>query len=216
MPVPRVKICGLTHFDDIQAAIDAGADLLGFNFYPRSPRYVQPQQVKEWVAQIGNRPSLQLVGIFVDETAAQVAEILDFTGLDLAQLHGGEPPALLEALAPRAFKALRPASAEEAQEGARLYGDLAPGAGPQLLIDAYDPQVYGGTGKKADWRAAAALVQTYPRLLLAGGLTPDNVAAAIEAVRPWGVDVSSGIEHSPGRKDHDAVRAFVAAAKGTP
>jgi phosphoribosylanthranilate isomerase len=143
-----------------------------------------------------------------------VSAILEQTGIDYAQLHGGEPPAVLAQLASRAFKALRPSSSEEAILDAEWYGEFGPAEGPQLMIDAYDPAVYGGTGKKADWHTAAALAHLYPRLLLAGGLTPQNVAQAIRTVRPWGVDVSSGVEIEPGRKDHEAVRAFIARAKG--
>ena len=139
--------------------------------------------------------------------------ILKETGLDLAQLHGGEPPVVLERLQGRAFKALRSTSLAEAEADAEWYADLGPSAGPDLLLDAYHPQAYGGTGQRADWDTAAALARRY-RLLLAGGLTPANVAEAIARVQPWGVDVSSGVETEPGRKDHAAVRAFIAAARG--
>jgi phosphoribosylanthranilate isomerase len=236
----HVKICGLTNLEDAQAALDAGADLLGFIFFPKSPRYVEPAQVREIVDALRGRvisdgaapafrhqlsvispqspvPSPQspkFVGVFVDEEIARVAEILAQTGIDYAQLHGGESPTALAELAPRAFKALRPSSSEEAFTAAEWYAEFGPADGPQLLIDAYDPAAYGGTGKKADWHTAARLASLYPRLMLAGGLTPENVAQAVAAVRPWGVDVSSGVEIAPGRKDHEAVRAFVARAKG--
>jgi phosphoribosylanthranilate isomerase len=217
----HVKICGITNFADAQVAVEAGADLLGFIFYPKSPRYVGPDQVKEIVSRLHsdssrNPPAIpfpRLVGVFVDEDAGRVAEILAHTGIDYAQLHGGEPPALLEQLAPRAFKALRPASGEEAVIDAEWFGEFGPADGPQLLIDAYDPHAYGGTGKKADWHTAAGLARLYPRLMLAGGLTPENVAQAVRTVRPWGVDVSSGVERQPGQKDHDAVRAFIQRAR---
>ena len=121
---------------------------------------------------------------------------------------------VLAGLSPRAFKALRPASADQAEDEADHFAPFGAPDGPQLMVDAYDPNHYGGTGKKADWNVAAAIAQRVPRLLLAGGLTPANVADAVRTVRPWGVDVSSGVEISPGRKDHDAVRAFITAAKG--
>jgi len=221
----RVKICGITNFDDARAALEAGADYLGFILYPKSPRYSAPEKVCElriaisdWIerSQSATRNSQfppRLIGVFVNETVEHITEILALTGLDYAQLHGDEPPAFLQALRGKAFKALRPADAEGALDAASRFAPGGLDDGPQLLIDAYDPAEYGGTGKKADWHVAAALAQRYPRLMLAGGLTPGNVAQAIRTVRPWAVDVSSGVEASPGRKDHDAVRAFIQAAQ---
>jgi phosphoribosylanthranilate isomerase len=138
---------------------------------------------------------------------------LDYCGLDLAQLHGEETPELLAVLPGRAFKALRPRDAAEAANQADLFARFGPAGGPDLLVDAYHPALRGGGGKTGDWQLAAGLASQH-RLLLAGGLTPDNVAAAIAQVHPWGVDVASGVEAMPGRKDHNRVRAFVAAAKG--
>jgi phosphoribosylanthranilate isomerase len=231
----KVKLCGLTNLADAQAALAAGADLLGFIFFPKSPRYVTPEQVRDILA--GLEPQGQVaqasvltVGVFVNESPQAMAQILDFCGLDLAQLHGEEPPAMLgldddsaEALEAdrslmrgRAYKALRPRSPEEAGDLARRYAlpsDLQAGGHlPAFLLDAYHPQLRGGTGEMGDWELAASLAAWYP-LLLAGGLTPANVTQAVRAVRPWGVDVSSGVEKSPGQKDHAALRAFIAAAK---
>ncbi len=214
----RVKICGLTNLEDAQVAAQAGADLLGFIFYPPSPRYVTPAQVRGILAELRDSidgPLPRTVGVFVDEPLEAVQAILEEATIDYAQLHGGEPPVLLEQLAGRAFKALRPSSREEALADAEWYAELGLPDGPQLLLDAYDPQAYGGTGRKADWAVAQELARSV-RLLLAGGLTPANVARAVETVQPWGVDVSSGVERAPGRKDHAAVRAFVARAKGLP
>ncbi len=214
----RVKICGITNLEDAQAAARAGADLLGFIFYPPSPRYVTPAQAREIASGLRDSivgPLPRLVGVFVDEPLEKVTAVLEEATLDYAQLHGGEPPVLLERLAGRAFKALRPSSREEALADAEWYAELGLAEGPQLLLDAYDPQAYGGTGRKADWDVAQELARRY-RLLLAGGLTPANVARAVATVAPWGVDVSSGVELAPGRKDHAAVRAFVARAKGLP
>ncbi len=226
-----VKICGLTTLADTQAAIDAGADLLGFLCYPKSPRYLPPDRIAAILSALRPFASLRAdpptsdlrpltsalrprtVGVFVDEPFDAVQHILAETGLDLAQLHGGEPPVALERLQGRAFKALRSRSLAEAEADAEWYADLGPAGGPDLLLDAYHPQAYGGTGRRADWDIATALARQH-RLLLAGGLTPANVAAAIAQVQPWGVDVSSGVESEPGRKDHAAMRAFVAAAKG--
>lgn len=215
-PPVYVKICGLTTIDDAVAAAEAGADLLGFIFHPASKRAVTPEQAAAIVSAVrgllGNHPAPRFVGVFVNEAPARVAAVLETAGLDLAQLHGDEPLEALEQLAGRAYKALRPQSAGEPAEEARAYAALAHGA-PRLLVDAWDPDAYGGTGKTADAGAAAALAQAVPGLLLAGGLTPENVAAAIAAVQPWGVDVSSGVEVRPGAKDDAAVRRFIAAAK---
>jgi phosphoribosylanthranilate isomerase len=211
-----VKICGTTSLEDALAAAEAGADLLGFILYPKSPRYVTPERIAAIVA--GVRATIptppRCVGVFVNTPPAEVLEMLAQTGLDLAQLHGDEPAAALSALQGRGFKAVRPTGLENALALAATYASIGAAAGPDLLIDAYDPQAYGGTGQRADWGAAAVVAQRVSHLLLAGGLTPDNVAAAVQAVRPWGVDVASGVEISPGRKDYAKVQAFIAAAKG--
>ncbi len=221
----RVKICGITNFADAQVALEAGADFLGFILYPKSPRYIAPDNLREvrvaidkWIERsrsaTGNlHPTPRFVGVFVNENVERVAEILASTGLDYAQLHGDESPETLQALQGKAFKAIRPANPDEAQGAASRFATNGLESGPQLFIDAYHPDEYGGTGKKADWHVAAALARTYPRLMLAGGLTPGNVAQAIRTVGPWAVDVSSGVEASPGRKDHDAVRAFIQAVR---
>ncbi|HNS04223.1 MAG TPA: phosphoribosylanthranilate isomerase [Anaerolineae bacterium] len=218
----RVKICGLTNLDDALVATEAGADLLGFIFYEKSPRNVTPRQVRDIIDQLGvagNRlPSTVhrsplLVGVFVNPSLEQVTRTLDYCGLDLAQLHGEEAPELLAALPGRAFKALRPKDAAEAASQAGQFARFGPAGGPDLLVDAYHPTLRGGGGQTGDWSLAAGLAAQH-RLLLAGGLTPDNVAAAIAQVQPWGVDVASGVEATPGRKDHNRVRAFLAACAG--
>ena len=209
----KVKICGLTSLADAQAAAEAGADMLGFIFYPRSPRFVEPAHAAAIIASIQQMAvSVKTVGLFVDAPLREIQETLRLCRLDFVQLHGGEPPHLLEMLQPQAFKALRPTSLDEAAAEAEWYADLGPPDGPQLLLDAYHPQLHGGTGQVGDWAIAAALAPRY-RILLAGGLTPDNVRQAVRQVRPWGVDVSSGVEAAPGQKDHDKVRRFVAEAK---
>jgi len=218
----RVKICGITNLGDARVALRAGADYLGFILYPKSPRYITPEKIQELRLEIGdwasqfpnpNPQSPRFVGVFVNETVERIADILTSTGLDYAQLHSDEPIEFLQQLAGKAFKAIRPADAESARGAAARFAPLGLDDGPQLLIDAYHPAEYGGTGKKTDWHVASELAQRYPRLMLAGGLTPANVAQAIRDVRPWAVDVGSGVEASPGRKDHDAVRAFIRAAK---
>jgi phosphoribosylanthranilate isomerase len=214
----HIKICGITNIADARAASEAGADLLGFILYPKSPRYVPPetisliiQALRDAHAKIPNpqSPIPKFVGVFVHEPVARIRAILDQTGLDYAQLHSDEPPDALAQLQGRAFKALRPTDATTALAEAARFAGLGPASGPSLLIDAHDPHAYGGTGQQADWCAAAAVARRHPGLLLAGGLTPANVAEAVRTVRPWGVDVSSGVEATPGRKDHEKVRAFV-------
>jgi len=227
-----VKICGLTNLEDAQVAMEAGADLLGFIFYEKSPRYVDPRTVASIVGTLKSAPRFAqhpggrsperaplptprfplFVGVFVNPSLEQVILMLNHCDLDLAQLHGEEDPELLALLAKRAFKALRPRSVVEAEADASRYARFGPGGGPDLLVDAYHPEARGGTGQTGDWNLATGLARRH-RLLLAGGLTPDNVANAIRQVRPWGVDVASGVEAAPGRKDHAQVRAFIAAAK---
>jgi len=215
---PRIKICGLTNEEDALVAAEAGADFLGFVFHPKSPRYVQRKQVREIAASLRARLSAcpTLVGVFVDEPVQRVRETLDFCGLDLAQLHGSEPPAELRLLAPRAYKALRPQTRGDAEAFVATFGDDLPDEPdtPQLLLDAYHPWMPGGTGEQADWHAAMVLSWHF-RVLLAGGLRPDNVAQAVTTVHPWGVDVSSGVEREPGKKDAQKVRDFVRAVRNT-
>lgn len=211
----RVKICGLTNLADGQHALDAGADLLGFIFYERSPRYVDPKTVASIASTLKSSLSTLhplLVGVFVNPSYDEVNRTLDTCGLDLAQLHGEEDPELLARLSGRAFKALRPRTIEEAETLAARFGSLGPAGGPDFLVDAYHPDARGGTGQTGDWNLAAGLAQRR-RLLLAGGLTPENVAEAIRQVRPWGVDVASGVESAPGRKDPGRMKTFVAAVK---
>ncbi|BCX02608.1 MAG: N-(5'-phosphoribosyl)anthranilate isomerase [Candidatus Roseilinea sp.] len=217
-----VKICGITNLDDALCAIDAGTDLLGFIFYPKSPRAVTLEIAREIVAGIrgkgveagnwglGSRESrVRCVGVFVNESPADMLRVLDEVGLDFAQLSGRESPDDLAAMGGRAYKAIR-----EWDDAGATFAQLSSAHPylPELLLDANHATLYGGSGQRADASLALSLARRY-RLLLAGGLTPDNVADVIRTVRPWGVDVASGVEASPGKKDHAKVRAFVAAAK---
>ena len=219
----KVKICGVTNRVDAHEAIAAGADLLGFILFPKSPRYVTPEQIRDILnATEPERKGVLTVGVFVNEAAQAIAQMLSYCRLDVAQLHGEEPPARLgleEGPSPvrgRAYKALRPRSPGEATESARRYAlrtsFRAQGQLPAFLLDAYHPRRRGGTGEIGDWGLASSLASQYP-LLLAGGLTPTNVAQAVRFVQPWGVDVASGVEETPGQKDHTALHAVVAAAK---
>ncbi len=199
----RVKICGLTNLDDALAAVDAGADGLGFILVPGTPRYVTPAAVANIIA--GLPPFVAKVGVFVDEPLEQVQSVLAECGLDLIQLHGRESPEYCAALCPRAIKSFRVRNAESLAR-------LAEYRVAAYLLDTYLPGQAGGTGQVFDWglaRQAAA----HGRIILAGGLTPQNVGEAVRAVRPYAVDVSSGVEASPGRKDQGKLRAFVRVAK---
>jgi phosphoribosylanthranilate isomerase len=209
----KVKICGVTNLEDAQTAIDAGADLLGFNFYAKSPRYVSPEAACAIVEHIRSSHRVpMLVGVFVNSSLEEVRSILQVVNLDLAQLHGDESPEFLEQLNGCGFKALRPVSAEDAEANVARYAPHG-SKEPTLLVDAYRKDQYGGTGQVGDWSIAAKLAESYP-ILLAGGLTPENVAEAIRQVKPWGVDVASGVESSSRRKDVEKMREFVAQAKG--
>lgn len=227
MPV-MVKICGLTTHKDAQFAVNAGADLLGFIFYPQSSRYVSPETARKIISNvdIGNK-KIQTVGIFVNEVQETIAQILDYCGLQLAQLHGEEPPEVLgissekqsnKLLKLRAYKAIRPKSMTEALSLADKYALPASYTHqqrlPAILLDAFHPNLRGGTGMTGSWEIAARVANQYP-IFLAGGLTPSNIRLAIHAVKPWGVDVASGVESSPGHKDHNALQAFITAAKSS-
>lgn len=207
----KVKICGLKTYADALAAVECGADLLGFNFYPPSPRCIHPRECQRLVyrlrSALGAYPQkVVLVGVFVNAPLAQIRAILSECCLDLAQLSGDEPPQALAELGERAFKGLRPASSASLSRDLQRYPQ--PIATPAWLVDACRPGAYGGTGQEADWELARTLAEQAP-ILLAGGLHPENVHLALRQVRPWGVDVASGVEHSPGRKDAQKMAAFI-------
>ncbi|MBK8050925.1 MAG: phosphoribosylanthranilate isomerase [Anaerolineales bacterium] len=212
----RIKICGITNLSDALTASAAGADYLGFILHPKSPRYIAPEAIRTVTdgvrARLPASMRPRLVGVFVNTGTEQVIETVAACGLDLAQLHGDESPEEVVALAGRGYKALRPQTLDQALAGAEAYWRYGVPDGPRLLVDAYHPESYGGTGMQGDWAIAETLAQRYPGLLLAGGLTPASVGGAVAAVRPWGVDVSSGVEVKPGKKDHAKIRTFVEAA----
>ena len=199
----HIKICGITSLEDARAAIDAGADYLGFNFYPPSPRSILPDACAEITSVLRREtPQVQLVGVFVNMPVEQVKTIMRDCSLRMAQFHGDEAPGMLAALGGRAFKAFRGIPVNVT--------GYARGEAPAFLIDASVKGAYGGTGITADWSAAANLAKRFP-LLLAGGLTAENVGEAVRRVRPWGVDTASGVEASPGKKDAEKMKAFVKA-----
>ena len=197
-----VKICGITRLSDALHAVEHGADALGFIFWPGSPRYVAPARAAEIIAALP--AGVAAVGVFVNESVNGIREVVAQTGITTVQLHGDEPPAYAGALG---WPVLRSVDAESAE------GTLAAWpADTTFLVDAADPVRRGGTGKTVDWRRAAALARSR-RVVLAGGLDAENVAEAIAAVRPYGVDVSSGVEDAPGVKNADKVARFLASAR---
>ncbi|MFT3891228.1 MAG: phosphoribosylanthranilate isomerase [Anaerolineales bacterium] len=200
----KIKICGIKTVNDALAAIDAGADLIGFNFYPKSPRYVEVGVVRNIMSVMRRVGRVTCVGVFVNAPVAEILATMDTLGLNLAQLHGDETPEMLKALDGKAFKAFR--GIPENIAGFERQ------SAPTFLVDAAVKGVYGGSGVTADWEGAATLAKKY-QLLLAGGLTPENVAEAIRRVQPWGVDVASGVESAPGKKDTEKMKAFVQAVR---
>ncbi|MGE3538899.1 MAG: phosphoribosylanthranilate isomerase [Candidatus Tectimicrobiota bacterium] len=199
----QVKICGITSATDAQAALEAGADMLGFIFYPPSPRSITPEQARAIVACLPQ--DVTTVGVFVNESVDTVTCMARTSGVRMVQLHGTESPALCAQVPWPVIKALR-FTAEVQPE---IMGQYTVEA---FLIEGFHPLLYGGGGVQADWHRVASL-HHYGRLILAGGLQPANVQEAIRIVRPYAVDVCSGVEATPGIKDWGKVRAFIQQAK---
>jgi phosphoribosylanthranilate isomerase len=201
----KIKICGIKTVTDALAAIEAGADYLGFNFYPKSVRFVERQACMEITSVLKKEyPHIKLVGVFVNSSVEEINDILRTGSLDLAQLHGDETLEIVMSFNGKAFKAFR--GIPESIDG------FARDESPAFLVDSSVKGIYGGSGVTADWDGAAELAKKYP-LLLAGGLTPENVAEAVRRVKPWGVDVASGVESAPGEKDPSRMKAFVQAVR---
>jgi phosphoribosylanthranilate isomerase len=211
----QIKICGITTVDDARLTVAAGADAVGLNFYPKSPRFVDLEQAKA-IAGVLPRETVK-VGLFVNAPAEQILRAFDAVPLDLIQLHGDESPELLAQLAGRpVMRAFRVTEAGLGPVAAYLEACRQLGCTPQLvLLDAYHAGQYGGTGTPTDWGIAATYAAdgTTPPLVLAGGLTSDTVSEAIHAVHPAAVDTASGVESQPGRKDAARLTAFVRAAR---
>lgn len=199
---PRVKVCGITRVEDASQAVGLGAAALGFVFWPASPRAISVQAARDVAAAVP--PLVARVGVFVDASADEVARIVDEVGLDAVQLHGGERPQGYERVKARLIKAVALNSDDDVLHAAALPAHVT------MLVDATDRVRRGGTGRVADWSHAAALAARRP-VILAGGLTADNVADAIRKVRPWALDVSSGVESAPGIKSRERLEAFFAA-----
>jgi phosphoribosylanthranilate isomerase len=197
----RVKICGITNVEDALLACELGADAIGLNFYEKSPRCISPFTASRIISKLP--PFVAAIGVFVNWQAAPVASLAKALGLSAAQLHGDESPALASEIAKKVpvIKALHVGKGSALPPFARYRGAAG------FLLDAPHSGQFGGTGRTADWSAAQNASKSY-RILLAGGLTPGNVAEAILAVRPYAVDVTSGVESKPGKKDPGKLRAF--------
>ena len=199
MSPPRVKVCGLTRWEDAELAVRLGADAVGFVLWERSPRYVPPGLAGEIAARLP--PLVTRVGVVVDMPAAQLSDAAREAGLDAVQLHGDESVAAYAKVPQRLIKAVTLESQEDVADA------LALPPGVTILVDAADRVHRGGTGRRANWRHAAAVARCRP-VVLAGGLTAETVAEAIECVKPWAVDVSSGVEDSPGIKSARRMERF--------
>jgi phosphoribosylanthranilate isomerase len=195
-----VKICGITRAEDAEAAARAGAAAVGFIFWPGSPRYVDPFRARAIAARLP--PFVTTVGVFVNQPAGHITSVASLVRLGAVQLHGDETPDEASLLPMPVIKAMSIGDARLTNWPART----------TILLDAHDPVRRGGTGQTIDWSAAAA-VAAERRVLLAGGLTPDNVGEAVARVRPFGIDISSGVERAPGIKDPERIDALFAALK---
>lgn len=194
----KVKICGITNIDDALAAVEFGADALGFVFFKGSPRFVSPRDAGRIIAELP--PFVTKMGVFVDEKPDTIRGIVAESGLDIVQFHGNEPPEDCD-VEFRSVKAIRVKELSDLKP-LRRYRVSA------FVLDTYAPQSLGGTGQIFNWDIAVE-AKRYGRIILAGGLTPENVARAVVYVRPYAVDVSSGVEAEKGRKDHDKVKLFI-------
>ena len=200
----RVKICGITNLADALAAIAAGADALGLNFYEKSPRHVSVKTAAEISKQIP--PFIMRAGVFVNADEDLVTRAIGECGLSLLQFHGDEPPEFCVQFGLMSMKAFRIRDEKSLEELPKFQTDA-------YLLDAYSSDARGGTGEKFNWDLAIEAQKFGKPVFLAGGLTPENVADAVRTVRPFGVDVSSGVESSPGKKEHAKIRAFIAAVR---
>lgn len=196
MLIVKVKICGLTNYDDAAAAMDMGADLLGFNFYPKSPRYVTPEKAAKIINKLPG--FIDIVGVFVNEQIEQIDETKNMCQLNWVQLHGDEAPEFCREFLSRnvkVMKAIRVKNQEDVERAEDFFTDA-------ILLDAFDPKKYGGTGISFDWNIIGHIGK---RIFLAGGINPDNAAKAVE-LGVYGIDICSGIEASPGKKDHKLMK----------
>jgi phosphoribosylanthranilate isomerase len=206
----KVKICGIMRQEDAQLAVTCGATFVGFVFHPASPRYVTPEVARRIVTSLPS--NVEPVGVFVDVAAAEIRRIVETVGLSVAQLHGDESAEDCRSLSGRVWKALRVSSSSAAERAEWLTSSTAYSGCEAMLVDAKADGVHGGSGLTSDWQLAAALARTRP-VVLAGGLNAGNVTDAVKAVSPWAIDVSSGVEDSPGKKSEEKMRALFAAVR---
>jgi phosphoribosylanthranilate isomerase len=202
----RIKICGITNLNDALLAVELSADALGFIFYPKSPRYIPVREA----ANICNAlpPFVTKVGVFVNEVEYEIEKAVDECLLDALQFHGDEPPGFCQKFAAKSIKAIRMRGEESLRVAAEYDVDA-------LLLDTYTDESLGGTGKTFDWSLALKAREIGPPIILSGGLTAANVQEAIRRVRPYAVDVASGVEREPGRKDAEKLRRFIELCKST-
>jgi phosphoribosylanthranilate isomerase len=200
-----VKVCGITNLDDALAAVDTGADALGFNFYPHSPRYIRPEAAHAIIECLP--PQVLTVGVFVNEALDALEKIASIAGISALQLHGTESPEYCKALEGRYLIKVFTTSGEFKPETVLDYDVQA------IMLDAFDKEIFGGTGKRSNWAVARRTRELFPRLFLAGGLSAENVGEAIDEVSPYAVDACSLLESAPGQKDHARVRDFIAAVR---
>jgi phosphoribosylanthranilate isomerase len=196
MLIVKVKICGITNYEDAAAAIDMGADLLGFNFYPKSPRYITPEKATEIIRKLS--AFTDIVGVFVNESIEKIHEIKEQCQLDWIQLHGDEDPEFCNEFRShnvKIMKAIRVKDQKDVERAEDFFTDA-------ILLDAFNPKKYGGTGVSFDWNIIGHIGK---RIFLAGGINPDNAAKAIE-LGVYGIDVCSGIEAKPGKKDYKKMK----------
>jgi phosphoribosylanthranilate isomerase len=200
----KVKICGITNINDAMAAVEFGADALGFVFFQGSPRYISPDAAAEIIRKL---PSFATtIGVFVDEKTSQIEKTIAATGIDVIQLHGDEPPEACT-FSRRIIKAIRVKSLASLDPLVHYQDKVS-----AFLLDSFSPNSFGGTGQKFNWDIATYAKQ-FGKIILSGGLTPDNIIEAVKQVGPYGVDVSSGVELTKGKKDHDKMRLFIERAK---
>ncbi len=204
--VPRVKICGITRQEDARIACNCGADALGFIFYSKSPRYISPGDAAAIISTLG--PFVNCVGVFVNESESTIRRVAQRSGIDTIQLHGDEPPRLVQTLAP--FHVIKSFAIREEKDLDALTRYHCNG----YLLDTWNASVHGGSGHTFDWSIAARAVQDHTHVILAGGLGPVNIADALEQVRPWGVDLNSGVEIKPGQKNPRKMKHAIDIAKG--
>lgn len=203
----KVKICGITNLEDALASCEYGADALGFIFYKKSPRFIEPERVRDIIKDLP--PFVTTVGVFVDEDADKINEIVKEVGLNVVQLYSKELPEFCEGIRSKVIKVFRiqGSRVQEFKDEMKKYRVSA------YLLDTYQEGMPGGTGETFNWKIAKE-AKGFGRIILAGGLTPQNVAEAVKTVMPYAIDVSSGVEERPGKKDLKKVKEFIERAKG--